>query len=188
MTEKGRVIYTGRKVLIISSSPRKGGNTDMLCDRFADGAREAGNDVEKIRLSDCSISFCRGCETCIKSGKCVIKDDAPDIAQRMTDADVIVLSSPVYFYTIDAQMKALIDRTVPFYQRMTGKSFYYIVAAADPDPDMLELAVECFRGFARDCIEDAVEMGCLKATGVWAKGEVADKPFMDTAYRMGLSV
>ena len=177
-----------KKVLILSGSPRKGGNTDILCDRFADGAREAGHQVEKVRVCDLNIAYCTGCDSCVKTGKCVKKDDSQMVNAKMKEADVIVLASPVYFYTIDAQIKTLIDRTVPEYQSMTGKDFYYIVAAADPDPEMLELAVECFRGFARDCVEDSHECGVIKATGVWEKGSVEGTPFPEQAYKMGLSV
>ena len=99
-----------KKVLIISGSPRKGGNSDLLCDEFMRGAVEAGNEVIKIRVAEKRIGFCNACYYCRQSGGvCAKKDDMADILQKMIDADVIVLASPVYFYSIDAQMKALID-------------------------------------------------------------------------------
>lgn len=176
------------KVLILSGSPRKGGNTDILCDRFADGARDAGHEVEKIRVSELNIRYCTGCDSCVKTGKCVFNDDMDRVRERMMWADVIVLSSPVYFYTISAQLKTVIDRTVPFYTKLHEKSVYIIVAAADPDESMLELAVESVRGFTRDCLEGAVECGVIKATGVWEKGAIEGTEFPKTAYQMGRSV
>ena len=83
-----------KKVLIISTSPRRGGNSDSLADAFAQGAREAGHAVEQISLSDKTIGFCKGCLVCQKTQRCVIRDDADSIAQNMLTADVLVLFAP----------------------------------------------------------------------------------------------
>ena len=92
-----------KNVLILSGSPRRGGNSDILCDEFARGAAERGNHVEKIRVSDKKIGYCRACYYCRDNGgACVLKDDMTEVLQKMIDADVIVLASPVYFYSIDA--------------------------------------------------------------------------------------
>lgn len=93
----------GKKVLILSGSPRKGGNSDLLCDEFMKGAVQAGNKVKKIRVCEQKIGYCRACYYCADhGGKCVIEDDTADILQQIIDADVLVLASPVYFYAIDA--------------------------------------------------------------------------------------
>lgn len=68
--------------------------------------------MEKIRVAEKKISCCSGCYACKSTGICAIKDDMADILQKIIDADVLVLASPVYFYSIDAQLKAVIDRTV----------------------------------------------------------------------------
>ncbi len=100
-----------KNVLILSSSPRRGGNSDRLCDRFAEGAREAGHDVEKIFLKDLRIGYCTGCGTCFEGRRpCPQHDDAAEVLDKMVAADVIVMATPVYFYTLSAQMKTLIDR------------------------------------------------------------------------------
>ena len=105
-----------KKVLILSGSPRKNGNSDLLCDEFMRGAAESGNEVEKIRVAGKKIAPCSGCYYCAAhNGECVHKDDMAEILQKMIDADVIVLSSPVYFYSINAQLKAVIDRTIDFF-------------------------------------------------------------------------
>ena len=85
-----------KKVLVITSSFRKGGNSDSLAEAFANGAREAGNEVESISLADKTIGFCKGCLACGKTQKCVIKDDAVEIAEKMKNADVIAFATPVY--------------------------------------------------------------------------------------------
>ena len=100
-----------QKVVIISSSPRRNGNSEILCNQFLKGAKEAGCEVEKINLNDYTIQPCLACEYCRRHQNiCCQKDDANEIIQKMIDADIWVLSSPVYFYSISAQMKLLIDR------------------------------------------------------------------------------
>ena len=177
-----------KKVLILSGSPRKGGNSDTLCDEFMRGASDAGNAVEKIRVSEKKIDFCHGCYYCQKSGGvCAIKDDMAALLQKIICADVIVLASPVYFYSIDAQLKAVIDRTVARWTEVRDKEFYYIATCADEERESQERTIECFRGYA-DCVEGAIEKGIVYATGVYEKGEIKDTPFMNQAYEMGLSI
>lgn len=97
-----------KKVLILSGSPRKGGNSDLLCDEFMRGAEESGNVVEKIWIPSKKIGYCRACYYCKNhGGECCVKDDMSEVLQKMLDAEVLVLSSPVYFYSVNAQMKRL---------------------------------------------------------------------------------
>ena len=177
-----------KKVLILSGSPRKGGNSDLLCDEFMRGALESGNEVEKIRVAERNVGYCRACYYCRNGGgKCVIKDDMAEILQKMIDADVIVLASPVYFYSIDAQLKAVIDRTVARWLEVRDKEFYYIATCADGEKESCETTLACFRGYA-DCVEGAKEMGVIYGTGVYEKGEIKDKKQMQQAYEMGKNV
>lgn len=176
-----------KKVLILSGSPRKGGNSDILCDEFMKGAEKSGNTVEKIRVAEKKIGYCRGCYACKRTGICAIKDDMAEILQKMIDADVIVLASPVYFYSIDAQLKAVIDRTVARWLEVKNKEFYYIMTAADGEKESLETTLACFRGYA-DCVEGAKEMGVIYGTGVYEKGEVKATKAMKEAYEMGLKL
>ena len=176
-----------KKVLILSGSPRKDGNSDMLCNEFMRGAAESGNEVEKIRVAEKKIGFCTGCYACRNTGVCAIKDDMAEVMQKLIDADVIVLASPVYFYSIDAQLKALIDRTVCRWTEVKDKEFYYIMTAADSGIESMETTLACFRGYA-DCVEGAKEMGIIYGTGVYEKGEIKDKKAMLEAYEMGKCV
>lgn len=125
-------------VLAISSSPRKGGNSDILCDQFLKGATDAGQQTEKIRLADYHLSPCSGCYGCSKSKICVQKDGMTDILSKLAEADIIVLSTPVYFYSMCAQMKIFIDRCLPCYRELQNKLFYFIVTAADPQSSAAE--------------------------------------------------
>lgn len=177
-----------KKILILSSSPRKGGNTDRLCDEFARGARDAGHEVEKIRLSDHTIHYCTGCGACSELGKpCPQHDDAEAVIGKMRTAQVIVLATPVYFYSLSAQLKTLIDRTCPYYTSLSGKEFYFIAAMAETEQPMMERTFECLRGFL-DCLDDPHEMGVIAATGVWKRGEIDGTPFLREAYEMGRGI
>jgi multimeric flavodoxin WrbA len=177
-----------KNVLILSASPRKGGNSDTLCDRFAQGAKERGNNVEKVFLASKTIGYCRGCGVCNNTHKCIQKDDMAEILDKMVTADVIVLATPVYFYTMDGQMKTLIDRTVPRYTEISDKDFYFIMTAADTEASSLNRTVEAFRGFTEDCLEGAKEAGILYGVGAWNMGEIEGTPAYDEAYEMGKRV
>jgi len=178
-----------KKVLILSGSPRKGGNSDVLCDQFAKGALDAGNEVEKIRVAEKKVAPCTGCYFCRNSGgRCALNDDMADILQKIIDCDVLVLSSPVYFYSICAQLKAVIDRTVARWTEIAGKDLYYIATAAEDDEDTLDITLSCFHGFAM-CIDGYEEKGTLYGKGVADKGDVLQRPeLMQIAYEMGNSV
>lgn len=177
-----------KKVLILSGSPRRGGNSDILCEEFARGAKKAGNGVDIIRVSEKTIGYCQACYYCREhNGNCAIKDDMAEVLKKMIDADVLVLASPVYFYSIDAQLKALIDRTVARWTEVKNKDFYYIVTCADGENAAAETTLACMRGYA-DCVEGAVEKGVIFGTGVYQKGEIKTSSAMQTAYEMGLSV
>lgn len=173
-----------KKVVIISSSPRKGGNSDTLCDEFARGAKEAGNEVEKIRLADKKIGCCTGCYACQKTGKCVQNDDAREVIDKMLAADVIVLATPVYFYTMCAQLKTLIDRTVVIFPKLTNKRFYYLTTMAETDASELPGTINALQGFL-DCYEGSVLAGKVCAMGVYEKGMVKGTKYMAEAYKLG---
>ena len=99
-----------KKVIVISTSLRHGSNSDMLADQFVEGAKSAGNEVEKISLVGKNIQFCKGCLGCQKLGRCVINDDVNDIMAKVLKADVICWATPIYYYEMSGQMKTLIDR------------------------------------------------------------------------------
>lgn len=177
-----------KKVLILSGSPRKDGNSDLLCNEFLRGAKDGGNVVEKVRVADKKIGYCRACYYCRDhGGQCVINDDMAEVLQKMIDADVIVLSSPIYFYSICAQLKALIDRTVARWLEVKNKEFYYIVTCADEETQSTKSTIACFDGYL-DCVEGALLKGTILGTGVYEKGEINDSPEMKKAYQLGLNV
>ena len=152
------------------------------------GAQQAGHDVEKIFLRDKKINYCTGCGVCYGGAKpCPQRDDAAEVVGRMIGADVIVMATPVYFYTLCAQMKTLNDRTCARYTEMGGKEFYFILTAAEESVEMMERTVECFRGFL-DCLDDPEERGVVYGVGAWQAGEIEGMPAMDEAYELGRRV
>lgn len=177
-----------KKVIILEGSPRIGGNTDLLAEAFLQGVVEAGHTGEKIALAWKNIHPCLGCDYCRNSGKneCVYtdRDDFEEIIQKVIAADVLVLASPVYFYSFTAQMKTAIDR---FYARefeVKDKTAYLITAGAAPTEDYMETMTSCFRDFLA-CFENLKEGGILKACGVGAKGDVNSTPYLEQARQMG---
>ena len=175
------------KVLAISSSTRKGGNSDVLCDEFLKGAAEKGHQVAKIRLAEKQIAPCLACYGCSETHVCVRKDDMAEVLAALTGADVIVLASPVYFYSVCAQMKTMIDRCLADYQAIANKRFYLIVTAADPQHTAADETLADFRGYLR-CLPGAKKDGVIWGTGTWDKGDVYRHPALKEAYEMGRSI
>jgi multimeric flavodoxin WrbA len=177
-----------KKVLIISSSPRRNGNSDTLCNQFQKGAIESGHNVEKVFLRDKKINYCMGCEVCNTTHKCVQNDDMALLLDKMVNADVIVLATPVYFYTMDGQLKTFIDRTVPRYTEISNKEFYYIMTCADTENSALDKTIESLRGFTQDCLENPIEKGIVYGVGAWHVGEIQNTSAYNEAYTMGKNV
>lgn len=175
-----------RKILIISASPRKNGNSDILCDRFAEGAMKNGNEVEKIWLGDKKLHFCTGCHSC-RQGSCPHNDDAAAIVGKMLDSDVLVLATPVYFYTMCAQLKTLIDRSVMRYPDIREKSFYFLMTMADTEEANFTGTIEALKGFAACCSNSTVD-GMLCVPGVYEKGDINSTPFPEKAFEMAAGI
>lgn len=174
-----------KQVLVLSSSPRKGGNSETLALAVAEGAREAGHAVTFIRLAERKIAPCTGCGLCSFQGKpCPIKDDARTIQEAMFAADVVVMATPVYFYSICAQMKTLIDRSSPYYERMSGKTFGFIMTSADDDQACMDRTLEDFRGYLA-CLDDPHECFALRAAGLTHPDEAKASPYLQQARDLG---
>lgn len=175
------------KVVAISGSPRIGGNSDILCDEFLKGAKEKGNEIAKINLASSNIRPCIACYGCKGNGKCVIEDDMREILKNLIEADVILLATPVYFYSMDAQMKIFIDRCLARYQEIKNKKFYFAVTAADPDHSAMDATFAGLKGYT-DCLPGAEVVDILYGTGAWDKGDILKLPVLEHAYEMGKNI
>lgn len=175
-----------KRVLVLVGSPRKHGNTDRLADEFIRGAQEAGHQVEKIYLKDRKINGCLGCGACQRNGgSCVQKDDMQEIYEKWMVSDIVVLASPVYFYSWSSQMKAVLDRTFAIEQKVKNTDFYLISAGAAPTEDYMSLMLESFRKYI-GCFRSGgnKEGGYVFGLGTNAPGDVAGTDAMTKAYEL----
>ena len=164
-----------KKVLIISSSPRKGGNSETLAAAFAEGAQAAGHQAETVYLREKQIG-------------CVLKDDAAAIAAKMHDADVLVFATPVYYYCVSGQLKTLLDRANPLYDSDYAFTKAYLLATAAEDaPETFDGTEKAVQGWV-DCFPRCTLAGTVFAGGVNGVGEIAGHPALEQAYQMGKEV
>ena len=183
------------RILGINGSPRKGGNTEVLLEESLKGAHEAGAEVEEIFLRDKTISPCLEIYGCKKDGRCVIEDDFHEVADKMVQADALILASPIFFYTVSAHTKMLMDRCQSFWVKryllkrpiIPGKSRRkgaFISVAASRGKRLFEGATLTARYFL-----DALEIDLwdtLLVRGVDEKGEIFDHPEqIHAAYELG---
>ena len=159
------------KILVINTSLRTGSNSDRLAEELIRGAKEAGHQVEQISLKKKEIHFCIGCFACQETQKCVIKDDAVEIAERVKEADTLVFSTPIYYYEMSGQMKTLLDRLNPLYPSdYKFRNVYMLSVAAEDEAYVPEKAVSGLQGWV-DCFEKAELAGSLFCGGINDRGE-----------------
>ena len=177
-----------KKVIVISTSLRHGSNSDMLADRFAEGAKVAGNEVEKISLVGKHIEFCKGCLGCHKLGRCVIKDDVNDIMAKVIKADVVCWATPIYYYEMSGQMKTLIDRMNAMYgQEYAFRDVYLLTAAADDDEQTPKRAETGLGGWLA-CFPKSRLAGTVFCGGVNSPREIEGNDKLEEAYKLGTQV
>jgi multimeric flavodoxin WrbA len=173
-----------KNVVILSASPRKNGNSDILCREFKRGAEEKGNTVEMIPLYDYNIQFCRACYACFKTGKCVQKDDMAQILEKIQAADVILVATPTYFLSMNGMLKTTIDRFLPKWTSLGGHDVYFIITGHDAKKGLELVGEELTKIFLN--LGNEIK-GIVWGEGVWQKGEVTTTKAMDEAYQMGIN-
>lgn len=177
-----------KKILIISSSPRKNGNSELLVKEFANGALEKGNQVEIIYLREKQYSFCKGCLACQKIKHCVIDDDAVEIASKMHDSDIIVFATPVYYYSVSGQLKTILDRANPLFGTDYKFNDIYILAtAAENGTGTFDGVEKAIQGWV-DCFERAKILGTVFAGGVNDINDIKGNEILKQAYELGKTV
>lgn len=175
------------KIIILVGSMRRGGNTELLASAFADGARH-NNNVEIISVADYNVNYCIGCNSCFKSegNKCFQNDDMSRIYDKLMSADILVIASPVYFYGVSAELKAIIDRLhTPMRNKfkITKLALILVGAATLPELfDSIKMQYQLVLNFFH--LEDA---GMVLVRGAKDKGDVSDKSLTE-AYNLGFSI
>jgi len=178
------------QILILKASPRERGNSATLADRLAAGATAAGAQVESIYLHGLDIRACDACDLCQEPGSgCVIEDDMQPLYPKLAGADVIVLASPIYWFTFSAQLKLCMDRWYAFqssrYQEIKNKPFGIILTYGDTDlyTSGAVNAIHTFESMARFLHGELA--GVLHAS-LDEAGEAAQQPaLLEQAYRFG---
>ena len=176
------------RIVILVGSNRTGGNTDLLARVFADGASK-NNIVEMVSVADYKVNPCLGCNTCfLRDGhQCFQNDDMSKIYEKLKNADVIAVASPVYFYGISAQLKAIVDRLhTPMRNGFKVKKLALILVGAATLPelfDSIKLQYKLILNFFQ--LEDA---GMVLAGGAKEKGDVKNSKEIRLAYDLGLSI
>ena len=177
-----------KNVVIISTSLRSSSNSELLAKSFESGAKESGNNVEFISLKGKKLSFCTGCLACQKTGECVIRDDAIKIAEKVLCADVVVFSTPIYYYEMSGQMKTLIDRMNSMYPKDYKFRDVYLLSVAAEDEDYVpEKAISGLQGWI-DCFEKAGLRGSVFCGGVGDAGEINGNEKLKEAFEMGKNI
>ena len=178
-----------KRILVLSTSPPIGGNSETLADVFIKGAEEAGHETKKICLYDKKIEFCKGCLGCQTTGKCILRDDAERIIAQMKAMDVLVFATPIYFYEMSGQMKTLLDRTNPLFPaEYEFRDIYLLATSADEEESSMEAAVKGLEGWI-SCFEKSRLAGVVRGTGADKKGAIEEcGEALSAAYEMGRNV
>ena len=175
------------KVVVLAGSPRKDGNTDLLVSSFVKGA-ERNHEVDVVSIHDYKINPCLGCNTCFEreNSDCFQTDDMSLVYEKLGDADVLVIASPVYFYGISSQLKAVIDRLhTPKRNQFHIKKLALILVGAAQLPELFDSIISQYRlilSFFH--LEDA---GMVLIRGARDKGVVTDED-LEKAYKLGMSI
>ena len=174
-------------IVILVGSMRKGGNTDLLARRFAEGAAQH-NSVDIISVADYKIAPCIGCNTCFtREGNACCNRDMDMVYEKLRGADALVIASPVYFYGISAELKAIIDRLhTPMRNTFAIRRLALLLVGAAELPNLFEpillqyqMVLDFFH--LQDC-------GKVLVRGVKDKGDIIGRPEMDEAYQLGLKM
>ena len=175
------------KILVITGSPRRKGNSAILADNFIKGAEEAGHTVFRFDAAFKKIHPCTACNHCGMDGPCVFNDDFNEVRSNLIDADAVVFASPMYYFGLSAQIKTVIDR---FYaingQIHVSKKTALLMTYADTVAKEAQPIISHYETLINylgweDC-------GRVIASGVWTAGSVKNTKFPEQAYKLGKNI
>lgn len=173
------------KIVVLTGSPRRNGNTNYLAEQFIAGAKENGHEVFRFDCAEHEVAGCMACNHCGTNGNCVLKDDFGIIRPHLIDANMVVFVTPMYYFGFSAQLKSVVDRFYAINDRIKGaaKKTALLMAYADTAEKEAEAMLLHYRTLARylgweDC-------GTVVAPGVWTAGSVKNTRYGNDAYRLG---
>jgi len=180
-----------KHILILKGSPRKEGNSSILADQVAAGATQAGANVESFTLQTMNIHPCKGCDACHKSegGECTTRDDMAILFPKLRSADGIVIASPVYWFSLSAQIKTCIDRWYAFEtpqgNALAGKQFALVLTYGDTDP-YSSGGVNAIRTFQDICRYLRAQIAGIVYGSAGDAGAIQQQPaLLEKAYKLG---
>lgn len=176
------------KIAVLIGSPRKNGNTELLANSFIDGVNQQSNSIEVISVIGKKVNGCIGCDFCYKDSRhnCAQKDDMQEIYQKLADADVIVIATPIYFYGISSQLKCMIDRLHnPIRNTFQVKKVVLLAVCADTIPTVFDSVQTMYHSILDYfSLKDA---GVITVPGVSGKGDIIGNPALLKARKLGES-
>lgn len=176
------------KVLILAGSVRRGGNTELLAEAFAKGASKH-NQVEIVSVAEYKVNPCIGCDACFtrEGNSCCQNDDMAKVYEKLGKADVVVIASPVYFYGLSAQLKALIDRLHnPIRNTFRIKKFALLLVGGAAIPELFDSIKVQYRLMLK--VFNSEDAGMVLVNGVREKGSIKEHEALEEAYRLGESL
>lgn len=175
-----------RNIVIISSSLRNGSNSEIMAKELMRAA-SINNDVSYISLKDFNLKFCLGCLACQKTGRCIINDDINENLELITNADVLVLATPIYFYGMSGQLKTFLDRMNPLYiKKNRFKEVYLLASCADDDKSAIDRTITGVSGFI-DCFNGLEFKGYVLADSTNAPKSLKDD-IKIACYELGINL
>ena len=179
----------GKHVLIFKGSPREKGNSSILAEKAAEGAKAAGAEVESFTLHNMHIRPCDACDTCQETGVCVLMDDMQTLYPKLRGAEAIVIASPIYWFTISAQTKLFIDRWYALESTqgnaLKGKQFGILLTYGDTDP-YSSGAINAIRTFQDMMRYLGADIGGIVYGTASNEGDVLSQPkLMERAFMLG---
>jgi multimeric flavodoxin WrbA len=177
-----------KHIVVLSGSPRNGGNTDRLTEAFIEGAKTAGNHISLFKVAGLKIGGCRGCEHCFKhKGVCIQKDDMPPILDELRKADALVLTSPVYYFGVSAQLKLAIDRFFALLEEgMNVKRAALLMTCGDTTDASAASSISMFRQIC--AYQKWEEAGIIVAPGLHNPGDIDEREELERAKSLGENI
>jgi multimeric flavodoxin WrbA len=176
-----------KKILVLTGSPRNGGNSDLIADAFIKGALASGHEVVKVKTDEKKVQGCKACNACYSKGTaCVFDDDFNEIAPHLENADFVAVATPVYWYTFPAQLKAVIDKMYALYigeKSLSGKECILMTCAEEDNQEAFEGLTRSWDMILR--LLQWTETGRLIVPGVNYVGDIEKTDALDRAEALG---